>query len=63
MKRSRKSNHHCFIFTSLVLNIILTVAGCAGHKVLVKPAEPEKMIHFSDLKGWDETRNLGGVGL
>ena len=60
MKTNRQRNHCHFILAGVVLSVILAITGCSGQKVLVKPAGTEKMIHFSDLKGWDETKNLNG---
>lgn len=37
---------------------LIAVMGCSGHKVLTKPTDPQKMLHFSELKNWDETKSL-----
>jgi hypothetical protein len=58
MKTSRWTTH-C-ILVGVVLSALLAITGCAGQKVLVKPASAGKMIHHRDLKGWDETKNLNG---
>lgn len=50
---------HC-ILAGLVLSMVLAITGCAGQRVLVKPTRVEKMVHYSELKGWDETKNLNG---
>ena len=46
------------ISTGLFLIAAIAMSGCAGHKILTKPSEPLKMIHFSQLKNWDETKSL-----
>lgn len=56
MKKSNWQTH--FILTGLFLIATAAMSGCAGHKVLTMPAEPQKMLHFSDLKNWDETMSL-----
>jgi hypothetical protein len=43
-----------------MLSTLLAISGCAESKILFKPGSAEKMIHYSDLKGWDETKNLNG---
>jgi hypothetical protein len=48
------------LLAGVVLAAMLVVAGCAGHKVLVKTVSPGKMIHYSELQGWDETKSLNG---
>jgi hypothetical protein len=58
MKTSKLRIHR--MLAGMVLSAVLAVAGCAGHTVLVKPASAEKMIHYSELKGWDEAVNLNG---
>jgi hypothetical protein len=60
MKTGRKRSHRYFSLAGVVLAAVLALTGCAAQKVLVKAANPEKMIHFSDLKGWDENKNLNG---
>jgi hypothetical protein len=47
-----------FILTGLVFTAAIALSGCAGHKVLTKPFESQKMIHFSQIKNWDETKSL-----
>jgi hypothetical protein len=58
MKMSKLRGHVCL--TGFVLSVVLAITGCAGQKVLIKPASAEKMIHYSELKGWDETKSLNG---
>lgn len=59
MMRTSKWRNHC-ILAVVVLGAVLTITGCAGQKVLVRPVSAGKMIHHDDLKGWDETKNLNG---
>jgi len=56
MKKINWKKH--VIPTGLLLIAAIAMSGCAGHKILTKPFEPQKMIHFSQLKNWDETRSL-----
>lgn len=56
MKTSRWNNF-C-IQNLIVLSLVFTVAGCASNRLLTKPSSPDKIIHYSQLKSWDETRNL-----
>jgi hypothetical protein len=56
MKKINWKKH--FFPTGLFLIAAIAMSGCAGHKILTKPFEPQKMIHFSQLKSWDETKSL-----
>jgi len=47
-----------FIPAGLFLIAAITLSGCAGQKILTKPFESQRMIHFSQLKNWDETKSL-----
>ncbi len=47
-----------FIPTGLILTAAIAMSGCAGHRILTKPYEPQKTMHFSQLKNWDETKSL-----
>jgi hypothetical protein len=46
------------ILAFLFINATITLNACSAHKVLTKPTEPGNVHHFSELKGWDETRSL-----
>jgi len=50
----------CCMLAGMMLSAVVAITGCAGQKVLVKPAIAEKVIHYSELRGWDETKNLNG---
>lgn len=56
MKTSKWKN--CCIQTWIVLSIVITLTSCAGNRLLTKPSSSDKIIHYSQLKSWDETRNL-----
>ena len=56
MKTTKWKNGCSVIRIAPILMIIL--AGCAGNRILTKPYSPEKMIHYSQLKGWDEAKSL-----
>jgi hypothetical protein len=47
-----------FIPTGLFLIAAIAISGCAGQKIITKPFESKRMIHFSQLKNWDETKSL-----
>lgn len=51
--------NHCSL-AGLILSVVLAITGCTSQRVLVKPASAEKIIHYSELDGWDETKNLNG---
>ena len=51
--------NHC-ILVGLALSVVWAITGCAGQRVLIKQAGAEKIIHYSELNGWDETKNLNG---
>ncbi len=53
----------CFTLTGLLLMMVITMTGCAGHKVLTKPVESENRLHFSQLKNWDETKSLNNYAV
>jgi hypothetical protein len=36
----------------------LTMNGCAAHQVMTKSFEPRRIIHYSELKNWDESKTL-----
>ena len=57
--KTSKMKRHCML-AAMVLGAVSAIIGCGGQKMLVKPVSAEKMIHYSDLKGWDETRSLNG---
>ena len=48
----------CCALAFLLISATITLNACSGHKVVTKPAEPGNILHFSELKGWDETRSL-----
>lgn len=49
----------CFIVrTGMLLIAAIILSGCAGHRILTKPFEPQRIMHFSQLKNWDETKSL-----
>ena len=41
----------------------IAVTGCAGNPIITKPYDPNRMIHYSELKGMGENRNLNGYVL
>ncbi len=42
----------------LFISATITLNACSGRKVLTQPTEPGNVRHFSELKGWDETKSL-----
>jgi hypothetical protein len=54
MGNLRNSWTHAWI----ILCALIPLAGCTGSRLLTKPYSPETMLHFSQLKGWDETKSL-----
>jgi hypothetical protein len=48
----------CGILAILMINATITLNACSAHKVLTKPTEPGNVHHFTELKGWDETKSL-----
>lgn len=48
----------CCGLTALFLAAIISLAGCATSGVLTKPSDPGGVMHFSEIKRWDETKSL-----
>ena len=46
------------IQTLVILCLVFTFTGCAGNRLLTRPYSPGEIIHYSQLKSWDESRNL-----
>lgn len=46
--------------TLSIFSLIFVLTGCASNLVQTKSYSPEKTMHYSKLKGYDETRNLNG---
>ena len=49
---------HCLVLTGLFLIMVSSMAGCSGHKILVRPFAPENIFHVSELKDWKDVANL-----
>ena len=50
---------NCFCVRAGMLLIAAAIlSGCAGHRILTKPFDPQRIMHFSELKNWDETKSL-----
>ncbi|MFH2044196.1 MAG: hypothetical protein ABIK92_03500 [Pseudomonadota bacterium] len=49
-----------YIQTLIFTSLIFAFTGCASNRVQTKPYSPEKTMHYSQLKSYDETRNLNG---
>lgn len=56
MKTSKRENRGLQAW--IVLFVVIVVTSCAGNKILTRPSAPNQLIHYSELKGMDETRNL-----
>ena len=48
----------CAGLAGLFFALTVTMAGCASPGVLTKPSDPGSILHFSEVKNWDETRNM-----
>lgn len=55
--KSNKWKQFC-IQALIVTSLIFAFTGCAINKVQTKPYSSDKIIHYSQLKSYDETRNL-----
>jgi hypothetical protein len=53
----------CFVRTGMLLIAAGVISGCAGQKIVTRPFEPQRIIHFSQLKDWDETKSLNNYVL
>ena len=44
--------------TGLVFAMTVSLSGCAAPGVLTKPSDPGRIMHFTEVKKWDETKSL-----
>ena len=49
-----------YLFQSIGLFVLMgiTMTGCAGHQVMTRSVESQRMIHYSEIQKWDETKTL-----
>lgn len=48
----------CAALAGLFLAMTVSMAGCAAPGVLTKPSDPSRIMHFGEIKKWDETKSL-----
>ena len=48
----------CSALAGLFLAMTVSMAGCAAPGVLTKPSDPNRIMHFTEVKKWDETKNM-----
>jgi hypothetical protein len=48
----------CAGLAGLFLAMTISMGGCAASGVLTKSSDPNSMMHFSEVKKWDETKSL-----
>jgi hypothetical protein len=42
----------------IVISTVIILTGCAGNKLITKSFPAEQMLHYSQLKDWDDTKSL-----
>jgi hypothetical protein len=48
----------CTGLGGLFLVMTVAMAGCAAPGVLTKPSDSSSILHFTEVKNWDETKNM-----
>jgi hypothetical protein len=49
---------NCLAITVLPAILVMALTGCAGNRMAVKHYEEDRILHFSELQEWDETKSL-----
>jgi hypothetical protein len=59
MKMKKRINEiGCRGLAALFLAATIALAGCASSGVLTKPSDPGSIMHFTEVKRWDEMKNM-----
>ena len=48
----------CAGLAGLFFAMTVSLAGCAAPSIMTKSFEPNRFMHFSEVKKWDETKSL-----
>lgn len=48
----------CRGLAALFLAATIALAGCAAPGVLTKPSDPGRILHFTEVKKWDEMKSM-----
>ncbi|MFH1154899.1 MAG: hypothetical protein V1793_13890 [Pseudomonadota bacterium] len=61
MTRTERITH--ILYPLIILGVAAALAGCSGSGVTVRPVSGMTMIHYTQLKDLDESRNLNNLVL